>query len=300
MRIYVIGSDGQVSRSLREAARHHDDVTMRCGQRPDVDLCDPTSIAMALTAFRPDVVVNPAAFTAVDRAESEECQAFRLNRDGAEAVALAAAEINVPVIHMSTDYVFDGKKTSPYVESDQTLPQSVYGHSKQQGEVAVAAANPQHVILRTSWVYAPFGNNFVRTMLRLATERDSLRVVDDQRGCPTYAPDIADAIIGIARTLTTTAETRAYYGVFHLAGADAMTWCDFARAVMAGSARRGGPSVPVAAIATSDYPTAAERPSNSQLSTAKLVSVFNVRMPAMETSLAKCLDRLIGPEGSLL
>ena len=168
-------------------------------QRPDVDLLRPASIAQALADFRPDIVVNPAAYTAVDKAESEPDQAFALNRDGAGAVAAAAANQGVPVIHLSTDYVFDGTKDAPYVESDPVNPQSVYGRSKLEGELAVAAANPRHIILRTSWVYAPFGTNFVRTMLRLAAERDQLRVVDDQIGCPTYAPDIAAAIIAIAK-----------------------------------------------------------------------------------------------------
>jgi dTDP-4-dehydrorhamnose reductase len=300
MRIYVIGSEGQLARSLREAAQCRDDVTMVCGHRPDVDLLRPESIGTALVGFRPDVVVNPAAYTAVDRAEGEKKLAFSLNRDGAEAVARAAAAINAPIIHLSTDYVFDGTQSSPYVETDPTRPQSVYGHSKLQGEIAVAAANPRHVILRTSWVYAPFGNNFVRTMLRLAGERDSLKVVDDQHGCPTYAPDLANAIIAIAGMLMSKSDRPDQWGPFHLAGPDVTTWFAFASAIMRGSAKRGGPAVPVAPIATADYPTAAVRPANSQLSTTKLETVFGVKMPPMETSLANCLDRLISSTGSVL
>src|SRR6202171_4014714 len=197
MRLYVIGGQGQVARSLREAAISDEDIVFGYGQRPDIDLLRPESIAQALAEFRPDLVVNPAAYTAVDKAESEPDLAFAVNRDGAGAVAVAAARQGVPVIHLSTDYVFDGRKTTAYVEADPVNPQGVYGRSKLAGELAVTAANPRNIVLRTSWVYAPFGTNFVRTMLRLASERDRLRVVDDQVGCPTYAPDIASAILAI-------------------------------------------------------------------------------------------------------
>jgi dTDP-4-dehydrorhamnose reductase len=293
MRIYVVGGQGQVARSLREAAAAEHDIVFGCGERPTVDLLRPESIAQALADFRPDLVVNPAAYTAVDKAESEPEQAFALNRDGAGAVAAAAAAHGVPVIQLSTDYVFDGAKDAPYVETDPVGPRSVYGSSKLEGERAVAAANPRHVILRTAWVYAPFGGNFVRTMLRLAAERDSLRVVDDQIGCPTYAPDIAAAILHIARQVTAQGWQSGFAGVTHLAGPDAVTWCAFARAIIAGAALRGGRSVPVHPIQTSDYPTPAARPANSRLATARLASVFDVRLPPLRVSLKNCLDRLL-------
>ncbi len=294
MRVFIIGSEGQVARSLREAAVGRDDVTLACGARPDLDLSDPASVERALAAFGPDVVVNPAAYTAVDKAESEPELAFAINRDGAGAVAAAAAALDVPVIHLSTDYVFDGTKDSPYVETDPVGPTSVYGRSKLAGEEAVAAANPRHVILRTAWVYAPFGANFVRTMLRLAAERDRLRVVDDQIGCPTAAPDIAAAALDIAMILHSNQWDDRFAGVTHLAGPAEMTWCGFATAIMNGSARRGGRAVAVDPITTADYPTPAIRPANSRLSTARLASVFGVEMPTFDRSLANCLDRLIG------
>jgi dTDP-4-dehydrorhamnose reductase len=293
MRLYVIGADGQVARSLREAAGLDDEIVFGFGARPDVNLLHPKSIETAIARFRPDVVINPAAYTAVDKAEAEPDQAFALNRDGARAVATAAAHQGAPVIHLSTDYVFDGGKIGAYVESDPVAPQSVYGRSKLAGELAVAEANPRHVVLRTSWVYAPFGSNFVRTMLRLAADRDRLRVVDDQVGCPTYAPDIADAIVAIARKLTNSGWHSKYAGVTHLAGPDALTWCAFAREIIRASAERGGRSVPVDPIPTSDYPTPALRPVNSWLSTARLESTFDTRLPPMKSSLANCLDRLI-------
>lgn len=296
MRIFVLGAEGQVARSLLEAATAQSDLVVGCGRRPEVDLLNAASLESALAAFRPDVVINPAAYTAVDRAESEPDAAFTLNRDGARAMAIAAANVGAPIVHLSTDYVFDGRKDSAYVETDAVAPQGVYGRSKLEGELAVIAANAEHIVARTSWVYAPFGNNFVRTMLRLGGERDRVRVVDDQFGCPTYAPDIAVALIAMARQIAHAEDRTQYTGVVHLAGPDAMTWCDFARAIFAGVAARGGKAVPVDPISTAEYPTAAVRPANSRLSTAKLASVFDIRLPPMQTSLANCLDRLMQSE----
>jgi dTDP-4-dehydrorhamnose reductase len=293
MRLYVIGGEGQVARALREAAVGRPDIVFGSSSRAELDLLNPASIDQALDAFRPDVVINPAAYTAVDKAEAEPKLAFAINRDGAGAVAAAAAAQNAPVIHFSTDYVYDGKKTGAYVESDRVAPQGVYGQSKLAGEQAVTAAHPRHVVLRTSWVYAPFGSNFVRTMLRLAAERDRLRVVDDQVGCPTYAPDIADAVLAIAERIAGERWRPEYAGVTHLAGPDTLTWCGFAREIMRQSALHGGRSVPVDAISTADYPTPAARPANSRLSTARLAEVFDIQLQSMETSLANCLDRLL-------
>jgi dTDP-4-dehydrorhamnose reductase len=293
MRLYVIGGEGQVARSLREAAVADERIVFGCSARSEVDLLRPSSIGKAFADFRPDVVVNPAAYTAVDKAESEPDQAFAINRDGARAVAAAARDHGAPIIHLSTDYVFDGGKAGAYVEDDPVNPQGVYGRSKLEGELAVAEVNPRHIVTRTSWVYAPFGNNFVRTMLRLAAERDRLRVVDDQVGCPTYAPDIADALIVMASRVANAGWRPEYAGVTNLAGPDAISWCGFARAIVRQSAQRGGRVVPVDPISTSDYPTPASRPANSRLSTARLSSLFGIQLPSMEASLANCLDRLL-------
>jgi dTDP-4-dehydrorhamnose reductase len=296
MRLYVIGGQGQVARSLREAAAGHNGIVFGCAERPGVDLLRPASIAQALADFGPDIVINPAAYTAVDKAESEPAQAFALNRDGAGTVAAAAAKQGVPIVHFSTDYVFDGSKDGAYVESDPASPRSVYGQSKYEGELAVAAANPLYIVLRTSWVYAPFGTNFVRTMLRLAAERDNLRVVNDQIGCPTYAPDIAAGVIAIAGRILAEGWHPEFAGVTHLAGPDALSWYGFANDIVRGAALRGGRSVPISPILTSDYPTPAARPANSRLSTARLASVFDVRLPPLRQSLAGCLDRLLKAE----
>jgi dTDP-4-dehydrorhamnose reductase len=293
MRLYVIGGEGQIARSLREAAAADEDIVFGYSGRAEVDLLDPSSIEKELTKFRPDLVVNPAAYTAVDKAESEPDQAFAINRDGARAVAAAAANQGVPIIHLSTDYVFDGEKVGAYVESDAVNPRSVYGRSKLEGERSVAEANERHIVLRTSWVYSPYGNNFVKTMLRLAAERDRLRVVDDQVGCPTYAPDLAAAILAIARRTTNSGWKADFAGVTHIAGPDTMTWCGFAREIINAAAPRGGRSVPVDPMLTLEYPTPAVRPANSCLSTARLQAVFDIRLPRMRSSLEVCLDRLL-------
>jgi len=293
VRIYVVGTEGQVARSLREAATDCD-VVIGCAGRPDIDLLRADLIEKALLAFSPDVVINPAAYTAVDRAESEPDLAFAVNRDGAGIVAATAAQLGIPIIHLSTDYVFDGKKPSPYLETDAAAPSSVYGRSKLAGELEVARANHRHVILRTSWIYAPFGNNFVRTMLRLSDVRDRLTVVDDQLGCPTFAPDIANAIIAISRKIESVGWQQQLAGVTHLAGPDEITWCGFARQIMQGKQKRAGRFVPVDAISTADYPTAAARPANSRLGCDRLATVFDIRMPPLQRSLDNCMDRLLG------
>lgn len=294
MRLYVIGTQGQVARSLREAAANSADIVVDCGGRPDVDILRPDLVEKALAAFSPDIVINAAAYTAVDLAESEPDLAFAVNRDGANIVAAAAARLGVPIIHLSTDYVFDGKKRRPYVETDLTSPNSVYGRSKLAGEHAVADANDRHVIFRTSWVYAPFGNNFVRTMVRLSDDRERLAVVDDQIGCPTFAPDIAIAILAVARKIISVGWQEHFAGITHLAGPDEISWFGFARQILQIKQRRGGRVVPVDAITTAEYPTAAVRPANSRLCCDRLSVIFDVRMPPLERSLESCMQRLLG------
>jgi dTDP-4-dehydrorhamnose reductase len=292
VRLYVIGSEGQVARSLREAATQDPEITFGCAGSTAIDLRNPELIEQALSAFLPDIVINPAAYTAVDRAESEPDLAFAINRDGAFNVATAAARLRIPIVHLSTDYVFDGNKPDRYVETDQVSPTGVYGRSKLEGEYAVASANKRHLILRTSWVYAPFGNNFLRTILRLAAERTKLSVVNDQIGCPTYAPDIANAIIRIARTIGARGWDEAFAGVTHLAGPDEVSWYDFARKILRLSENTTAQSIPVDAISTAAYPTAARRPANSRLCCDRLGAIFSVRLPPLDSSLDDCMRRL--------
>jgi dTDP-4-dehydrorhamnose reductase len=287
MRLAVIGCTGQVARSLQEQADSRGVDVVALG-RPQIDLAQARTIEAALRGAAPDIVVNAAAHTAVDKAESEETLAFALNAEGARAVAAAAAGLGVPVVQLSTDYVFDGGKASPYREDDPVGPRTAYGRSKLAGERAVAEANPRHFILRTSWVYAPFGVNFVRTMLRLARERDHVRVVDDQVGCPTYAPDLADALLTLVARLNQGAPGR-----YHLAGPEAMSWCEFARRIFAVSKAHGGPAVPVHPVATADYLLPAPRPANSRLDCTKMATTFGIRLPDVDDALERCIPRLL-------
>jgi dTDP-4-dehydrorhamnose reductase len=296
VRIYFIGAEGQIARSMREIATENRDLVIGWGARPNLDIQRPDSVYQALAEFSPDLVINPAAYTAVDLAETEQDLAFAINENGARVVAAAAQALNAPIIHLSTDYVFDGKKDKPYDETDAVAPQGVYGRSKLAGERAVAAANPRHIILRTSWVYAPFGANFVRTILRLAAERDRLTVVDDQIGCPTYAPDVANAILKIARKIGADGWQARYNGVTHLAGPEEVTWCTFARRILQASEAKRDHLVAVDAINTADYPTPAKRPKNSRLCCDRLASVFGVRLPPLELSLKLCIERLFSEQ----
>jgi len=290
VRIVVTGQAGQVVTSLLErAGGQHEVIALG---RPTLDLADLASIEPALRAARPDVVVSAAAYTAVDKAESERAAAFAINGAGAGEVARVAHELLVPVIHISTDYVFDGTKSAPYVESDPVAPLGVYGESKLAGEQAVLAAHPGAVILRTAWVYSPFGANFVKTMLRLAESRDELGVVGDQIGNPTSALDIADAVIAVAEALVEH-PSQTTRGVFHMTGSGEGSWADLAEAVFAASAAAGGPSAKVNAIGTKDYPTPAARPANSRLECGALERAYGVRLPDWRQSVTQVVARLI-------
>lgn len=291
LRIAATGKHGQIVSALAETAEPHGVEIILVG-RPELDFTESETIEPALRAANPDVIVNAAAYTAVDRAEREPGVAAKINRDGAYAVAAAANALRVPLIHLSTDYVFDGAKTGPYVEDDPVAPATAYGASKLGGEQAVAAATCDHVILRTAWVYAPYGKNFVRTMLALAGERKEVRVVADQRGCPTYALDIADAIIRIAGNLLKDRADPDLRGVFHLAGGGETTWAGFADAIFEYLAAIGRCRPILMPIASAEYPTPARRPANSRLNCAKLARVYGTQLPHWSNSLRICLERL--------
>ena len=292
MRVAVTGREGQVVQSLieRGASFGHDIVAVG---RPDLDLAgEPRAIVGTLTVVQPDVIVSAAAFTAVDRAESERELAFQINERGAGAVAEAAAKLGVPLVHLSTDYVFDGTKVGPYVESDPTGPASTYGESKLAGEQAVLAAHPQTAVLRTAWVYSPFGANFVRTMLRLAGEREEVSVVADQLGNPTSALDVADGVLRVASNLVSKEDSE-LTGIFHMTAQGDASWADFAEAIFTASAAEGGPSARVRRITTADFPTPAKRPANSRLDGNKLERAHGVRLPDWRSSLPEVVTRLL-------
>jgi dTDP-4-dehydrorhamnose reductase len=291
IRMVVTGRQGQVARALAEAGS-------ACGLevtpvgRPQLDLRAPETVEPTLTAAAPDIVISAAAYTAVDQAEREPEEARAVNEAGAGAVAAAARVLGVPVIHLSTDYVFDGDKPTPYVEEDSTAPSSVYGVSKLAGERTVSMATPNHVILRTAWVFSPHGSNFVRTMVALARTRDEVRVVADQHGCPTYAPDIAMAIVAIAQNLIKNPDNPLLRGIFHLAGSEETNWADFAAAIFGFLAAKGMRHPKLTPIRSVDYPTAARRPANSRLDCSKVKRLHGVKLPSWHASLRVCLERL--------
>jgi len=291
MKILVAGAQGQLARALLGQAQARGGMKVVALGRPQLDLLDKASIPRVIAAVQPDLVVNAAAYTAVDRAESDAEAAFAVNRDGAGALAAAAAASNCPILHVSTDYVFDGTKAEAYVETDGANPVGVYARSKLEGEAAVAAANPRHLILRTAWLYAPYGQNFLRTMLRLAHERPQLRVIADQHGNPTYALHLADAILAIAARLGDD-NGEAVWGTYHAAGGGETTWAGFAAAIVAAGARRGVPQAPVIPITTADYPLPAKRPANSRLDCSKLARTFGVRLPPWQQGVQECIEQL--------
>lgn len=288
MKILVTGKHGQLARSLAEVTAAMPEIELMTAGRPALDLSDPASIQRELLVARPDIVVSAAAYTAVDRAEDEQDVAYAVNVIGAAAVAESAAALRIPVIHISTDYVFSGDAGRPYSEDDETEPKTVYGYTKLRGEQAVASANPRHIILRTSWVYSPFGTNFVKTMLRLAGERPSISVVSDQWGNPTSALDLADAILRVA---THPAGERP--GTYHVAGSGDTNWADFARAILASSKAAGGPYAEVHDITSAEYATTARRPLSSRLCCEKFERTFGWRAPPWRESTAVVVRRVL-------
>jgi len=287
--ILVTGGAGQLAQMLAAEGRSRVTVV----GRPAFDFDRPDSIAETVRAHRPTLIVNAAAWTAVDAAEAEPAAAARANRDGPATLAVLCADLRIPLIHLSTDYVFDGAKGAPYVETDYTSPTGVYGQTKLEGEQAVLAACPQAVVLRTSWVYASVGKNFVRTMLGAAQKTDTLRVVADQRGCPTSARDLAVAVLGVADRIGAGWDP-AYAGVFHAAGGGDTTWYGLAEAVFDEAARHGRSRPTVVPIQTADWPTPARRPADSRLDCTKLAHVYGVSLPPWPGAVQRVVRELVG------
>ena len=268
--ILVFGSGGQLGQELTETADRAG-VALKGLTRAAIDIADRASVDKALRDIRPSLVVNAAAYTKVDRAESEAEEAFRANSTGPETLAMACAATGLPLVHISTDYVFDGTKTGAYHEGDPTAPLGVYGRSKAAGEEAVRRHLAQHVILRTSWVYGAYGANFLKTVLRLAGERDELRIVADQRGCPTSTADLAEGILAVARRLR---GDHPPYGTYHFAGSGATTWHGFASRIVEAQGAYTGRLPRVLPITTKEYPTPASRPANSELDSSLFARTF--------------------------
>lgn len=295
IKVLVTGTEGQVARALMERAVGDEDLALVCVGRPYLDLAKPETIERVVRQQAPDIVVSAAAYTAVDRAEVEVELAMWTNGEAAGRLATAAKKMNSKLIQLSTDYVYDGNKRMPYVETDAVGPLTIYGLSKLQGEVLVQEQHPDAIILRTAWVYSPFGRNFVKTMLDLARTRDQLSVVDDQRGSPTSAWDIADAIVTIVRRWRF--EPAAGAGeTYHCAGSGEATWCQLAKHVFEASRAIGGPTAAVAPINSSDWPTKARRPSNSTLDCSKLTQDFSFRAADWRVSVDNVVQQLIAAQ----
>ena len=271
--ILIFGTGGQLGRELLDLCARRGVATLGA-TRAEADIADEPAVFAMVARAKPRLIVNAAAYTAVDKAEGDIEGAVRGNVRGPGVLAKAAHAAGVPIVHVSTDYVFDGSKASAYVESDPIAPLGVYGLTKAQGEQALREAAPHHVILRTAWVYGAHGANFLKTMLRLAKERDELRVVADQRGCPTHTADLAEAMLAADAAI---AKGATPWGTFHFAGQGATTWHGFASEIVAQQATFTGRRPPVRPIATSDYPTPAKRPANSELDSTLFAETFGYR-----------------------
>ena len=282
--ILITGGTGQVGTALRQLGPKFG-VEIVAPAREELDLTSPASIEATVGSRDWSAVINCAAYTAVDKAESDADAAYAVNAVAPELLALATAARGLRLLHVSTDYVFDGSKPGLYTEDDPVAPLGVYGASKEAGERGVRAANPDHVILRTAWVVSPWGHNFVKTMLRLGAERKQLRVVDDQHGCPTYAIDIAETLLMIA-------SKGGPAGTYHFVNAGEASWCALARFVFA----RAGMDVDVEGITTAEYPTPARRPANSRLSTEQLQRIFGIQPRPWQDAVGEVVEILMGAQ----
>ncbi|MEI2783228.1 MAG: dTDP-4-dehydrorhamnose reductase [Candidatus Competibacter sp.] len=293
MRLAIIGAKGQVGWELSRRAPMFGHEVL-AWDVAELDITDAAAVDRALTTSGANAVINAAAYTAVDRAEQEPESAFAVNRDGPAHLAAACARLGIPLLHISTDYVFDGTKTGPYTEDDPAAPLGVYGQSKWEGDEAVRRLLPRHLILRVSWVFGVEGHNFVKTILRLAREREELRVVADQRGCPTYAGDIADVLLELAGRIGQIDADNAW-GVYHYCGEPATTWHGFASAIVERARLDEKLKVrTVTPITTADYPTPAARPANSVLDCARLTARFGIHPASWREGLATLLFALHG------
>jgi dTDP-4-dehydrorhamnose reductase len=287
--LLITGGNGQVAWDLQQLAIDKTIKLVACS-RAALDITNPASINQAFEQFRPDIVINTAAYTAVDKAEQETEQTFRINRDGAANLARACSTATVPLIHLSTDYIFDGKKTTLYQEDDQPAPLGVYGQSKWEGEEAVREHCPQHIILRVSGVFGRHGNNFVKTILRLAGERESLRIVADQTTCPTPAADIAETIIMLVKVIN-----YGLFGTYHYCSDEPTTWHHFAETII----KMAELKTEIQPISTAEYPTAAKRPPYCVLDTQKIRAQFGIQPRSWRKGLLDMINEIINHDSNI-
>ncbi|HYB09189.1 MAG TPA: dTDP-4-dehydrorhamnose reductase, partial [Alphaproteobacteria bacterium] len=291
--ILVIGATGQVGHELMIRGKGTPPALVGVSHR-ELDIRDKAKVRSTLEGVAPAAVINVAAYTAVDKAETERALAFAVNRDGPANLANVCSALTLPLLHVSTDYVFDGQKRDAYEETDHASPLGAYGASKFEGEEAVRARLESHVILRTSWVFSGRGTNFVKTILRASATRRELRVVDDQRGCPTPASAVAKALLAIAAQAM---HGPVAWGTYHFCGAPPTSWCGFAQAIVEAAAGPRAGRIMVTPIATAEYPTPARRPSNSVMSCAKIAAAFGISQPSWAASLPSIVAELLA-EGS--
>lgn len=282
--ILVTGANGQLGSEIRELAAQFSDFDFLFTDLPELDITNETDVTSYFRKNKPDVIVNCAAYTAVDKAESEPEPAFRINAEAPAILAAQAAATGALLVHVSTDYVFDGTGSRPYLESDPTNPASVYGKSKLAGEEAVRTSGGNAIIIRTSWLYSAFGNNFVKTIMKRGTEQGWLRVVDDQFGSPTYARDLANAIL----SLIPKAKANSGIEIFHYANAGIISWFDFAKAIV----EIAGIHCDTTPVKTGEFPVVAPRPMYSVMDSNKFCRQFNIQIPEWHSSLKHCIDRL--------
>ncbi len=291
MKILIIGKHGMLAQELLGCFRAAEfDVV--CKGRPEIDLCQPDTIREVPLHDQPSVIINAAGYTAVDHAESHPEQAFATNRDGVRCLAESAHRFGIPLIHLSTDFVFDGKSPRPYREDDPASPLGVYGQSKWEGEEAVRQCHPQHIILRTAWLYSLYGRNFLKTILIRAKENQELRIVNDQWGCPTWAKDVASALVVIVQKIRDDKEIP--WGTYHFCGSGETTWYGFAQAIIK-QAQEISPfqAKGIIPINTEDYPTLVKRPAYSALDCSAIHQAFGLRSPQWQDSLGHCLKELL-------
>lgn len=287
MKVLVIGRSGQVAKALAAIGGEQ----VRCVGRPDVDLADPLSTKRLISNATEDVVINAAAYTSVDGAETDKEQAFLLNEMGPRELAAACCDRGVPLIHMSTDCVFDGTLDRAYEPDDTARPLGVYGESKHAGEVAVRAEWTKSLVVRVSWIFSPYASSFAHAMLRLAQTRDAISVVSDQYGCPTYAPDLAAALLSMAEQCAAPDFTD--WGIYHLAGQGATSRSEQAKVIYEISRAHGGPIADVLPIETKNFPTPAERPLNARLSITKTTQVFGIKLKPWQEGMKQTVPEIL-------
>jgi len=294
MKLLIIGSKGQLGSELVIECKRND-FSFLALDLPEFNITDPSQVKKTLADFMPSIVINASAYTNVDMAETEPEIAYTVNSDGPANLALSCDKNRIPIIHISTDYVFDGSKGQPYVESDPVSPLGIYGKSKEKGESKLRSILKQHIILRTSWLYSAYGNNFVKTMLKLGKEKEIIKVVSDQYGCPTCAADLAEAVVDISKQITQ--NFKIAWGTYHYCGLGITTWHEFAKAIFEIASQYQNYKVSsVEAITTAQYPTKTKRPAFSALDCGLFKKHFGINIKPWQESLEKTIERILSIE----